>query len=781
MMRVGRGPRCELQFKQGEDAGVSWEHASIELKADGAYLSDNGSTNGTFLNDLRVQAAALLRPGDRINLGHKGPGLIVERIDLSSNDAPAPELIPHAPLSPHPPIHDAPAHNGPPPRELAPAGNMAEPTIVRQARSSARLYAAGLVAVGIAAPVLLLIALVATSGDDPAALEGKATVAGLTSGGDSALLREPIEPTATSPDDGPANEDPSVTTTSTATPGRVIPAASNPEPKRSPAPRTVPRAAVGTRLVEGLPSKAHDVLRTTCFRCHGEQGSAEGGLGFVLDRQRLVSADLIVPGDPDNSRLLERMMAGEMPPLGESPAASQAQIATLREWIEAGAPEFLERQTREFITEERIMGLIAADLRAANERDRRYRRYFTLAHLHNANISDDDLRNYRLALAKLINSLSWSREIRNPSAIDPAETVLAIDLRDYDIVEPELVWEEITQLNPYGIVYDSDEARECYAATRTQVPMVRADWFVFKASQPPLYERVLGLPATDRELEQMLKVNVTQNIRQERVWRAGFNGSGVSQNNRLLERHESPYGAYWKSYDFGGNVGSQNLFQHPLGPAAAMPGGVSAQPFQADGGELIFNLPNGLQGYMLADAQGRRIEKGPTSIVKDPRQPDGTVTNGVSCMSCHYAGMILKSDAIRDHVIQNRTAYAEADEILALYPPKEELLALMEEDRRRFQRAVEATGNAVSEQGEPIYNMARRFDSELDLPLAAAEVSLAPREFADRLAEAPASLRQRIGAVTVPGGTVKRQQFADAYGELVEAFQLGRYVRPTLP
>lgn len=98
--------------------------------------------------------------------------------------------------------------------------------------------------------------------------------------------------------------------------------------------------------------------------------------------------------------------------------------------------------------------------------------------------------------------------------------------------------------------------------------MVRGDWFVAAASRPPLYHQVLQLPETDRELEKLLQVDVDENLRTRKVWRAGFNGSGVSQNNRLIERHESDLtnGAYWKSYDFGGNDGRKNLFAHPLGP-----------------------------------------------------------------------------------------------------------------------------------------------------------------------------------------------------------------------
>ncbi len=55
----------------------------------------------------------------------------------------------------------------------------------------------------------------------------------------------------------------------------------------------------------------------------------------------------------------------------------------------------------------------------------------------------------------------------------------------------------------------------------------------------------MQLPKTDAELEKELKIDVKANVREERVARAGFNGSGVSRNNRLVERHRTAHGAYW--------------------------------------------------------------------------------------------------------------------------------------------------------------------------------------------------------------------------------------------
>jgi tetratricopeptide (TPR) repeat protein len=301
------------------------------------------------------------------------------------------------------------------------------------------------------------------------------------------------------------------------------------------------------------------------------------------------------------------------------------------------------------------------------------------------------------------------------------------------------------------------------------LPWVRGDWFVAAASRPPLYHDVLQLPTTERELERLLRVDTTENIRQERVARAGFNGSGVSRNNRLIERHEAGGTVYWKSYDFSSNAGRHNLFAHPLGPGGD-------QGFLHDGGEIIFNLPNGLQGYFLTDGQGRRIDKGPTAIVSDPRRPDRAVENGLSCMSCHAKGMIDKVDQVRGHVLKNRQAFADADVemVLALYPTTEKFQALLREDGRRFQEAVARTGAPLSVT-EPIAALAMRFEAELDLPLAAAEAGVRPEHLKQALGRTP-HLAKHLGPLLVDGGTVQRQVYVEAFGDLVRALRVGTFL-----
>ena len=191
------------------------------------------------------------------------------------------------------------------------------------------------------------------------------------------------------------------------------------------------------------------------------------------------------------------------------------------------------------------------------------------------------------------------------------------------------------------------------------MPFVHVDWFLATASLPPLYHDILDLPETDDELERELGIDVAKNLQSAqgfRVWRAGLNDSGVSKNNRVVERHQFQHGAYWKSYDFAGNVGVRNIFDHPL-------------TFRHDGGEIVFNLPNGLQAYYISDASGSRIDEAPTRIVSNPDERDGIVRNGISCIGCHTEGMKTFEDEVREVFTKAPDGPAKV-QVLRLYVEK---------------------------------------------------------------------------------------------------------------
>ena len=68
-----------------------------------------------------------------------------------------------------------------------------------------------------------------------------------------------------------------------------------------------------------LSTKALAILKANCYRCHGQDGAVEGGMNYILDRDKLVARKKIVPGNADQSPLYKRVAAGKMPPAGEQP------------------------------------------------------------------------------------------------------------------------------------------------------------------------------------------------------------------------------------------------------------------------------------------------------------------------------------------------------------------------------------------------------------------------------------------------------------------------------
>ncbi len=530
-----------------------------------------------------------------------------------------------------------------------------------------------------------------------------------------------------------------------------------------------------------LALQAQAILRKACHRCHGQDGAVEGGLNFILDADKLIARRKIVPGQPEKSPLFRRLLEGSMPPKGEMPRPTRDEIDLLRRWITAGAPSTRPAGEPTLVSESAVLEWVLADLDRMDRRARRFARYFSLVPLYNAGHGPDELRTYRNALGKLINSLSWHPRITLPAAIDPRGLVLRIDLRDYQL--DANLWNRVLADYPYGILQDSGVARAVLVATATRMPVVRADWFVATASRAPLYYELLQIPANLSELERQLRVDVEANIRQERVARAGFNGSGISRNNRILERHDAMNGAYWRTYDFEAvpqNLIERNLllpdrrniFAYPLGP------GLGENGFQHAGGEVIFNLPNGLHAFVLVNAGNQRINKGPTEIVSDPKRPDRAVEAGVSCMNCHARGILVKDDQLREHVGKNRKAFNLNDRelVAALYPPARKMRALMESDSKRFQQAVEKTGNKVTA-AEVVMAMTLRYEADVDLPTLAAELGLKPAAVLPKLT-ATESLTRNLGALKVAGGVVARQVVVQAFAELVRELKLGSAIEP---
>ncbi|MCI0380556.1 MAG: protein kinase [Gemmataceae bacterium] len=102
------------------------------------------------------------------------------------------------------------------------------------------------------------------------------------------------------------------------------------------------RQAVRQRAVQVAP-QVREILRRNCFECHGQDpDNMEKDLnildhGLLLENKRRI----VVPEAPDDSRLIQRIADGSMPPEEEEtrlPRLTEMELTILRDWIEGGAP-----------------------------------------------------------------------------------------------------------------------------------------------------------------------------------------------------------------------------------------------------------------------------------------------------------------------------------------------------------------------------------------------------------------------------------------------------------
>ena len=319
-----------------------------------------------------------------------------------------------------------------------------------------------------------------------------------------------------------------------------------------------------------------------------------------------------------------------------------------------------------------------------------------------------------------------------PEPIDEDKTVFAVDIRQlgwqrqpYTIYKggqpagrSKLNFFDLLLLEyPYGIVYENSEtfdnlAQDFLAPAGQVRPIVylRADWFVSTATLPPLYNDLLELPLNENDLEARLKVNALADLADFSADRGGLSVSGVANNNRVLERHPAVNGAYWKSFDFKSSVGPENIFKDPV-------------TLHQNAGELIFNLPNHLQGYFVVNDKGVRLDAADTAIVTDALARDQTVRPGLSCMRCHDTGMKGFTDAVLP-AIQGLHVNPGFDvrTAVGLYKDQKQLTAGLKRDTDRFTAAMQAL-LGKPQTTEPLTPVTQRYiDAPLSLSAVAAEL-----------------------------------------------------------
>ena len=491
-----------------------------------------------------------------------------------------------------------------------------------------------------------------------------------------------------------------------------------------------------------LAATADAVIETHCRECHGRnQRNARSFLtGSLAELARDPRA--LTPGDHRASLLWETIARDRMP-TSDRPRLRPQELQALANWIDSLSPpqsapqaNSVQPQIRSPIDLPRYLGgtfenLTQAafrDLHRVDPLDRLYQRYFSFANIplpENLCAEDgtflDPTVAMHAALNKFVNSVSRGTSLRQ---VDPVAftdgALVRIDLRDMNWTAED--WESVTTgvfsqgsheagfsredwdrlaiPYPYAIDPVSDPAlRGLATETGASVPILHADWFARHASEAPYYDLLLRLPPNIRQLEQRLGVDAASQTLSGRTIRAGLiqGQSGVSDHNRVLERFDlAGSGYYWVSYDFSGDEGRQSIVDFPDGPNGPHPTVSGTLPFLHDGGEMIFSLPNGMQGFYLSEADGTRIFEGPTEIVSFRNSPAGqgiSIINARSCFTCHYDGIISSSDSMHS-LIQSSSGLLrqQRDLLLRLYPGQARLNEAYERDVATYLSALDALG-----------------------------------------------------------------------------------------
>ena len=260
-----------------------------------------------------------------------------------------------------------------------------------------------------------------------------------------------------------------------------------------------------------LAQDAYAIFEASCLICHGPDGAYRETL--LMEHATLIEKGTVIPGNPNASELYKRLLGntenGVQMPFGQPPLPDQS-IDTIQRWILAGAPDWAITPSTDnrFISPAELLKNIENHLASLEPFDRAFARYFTLTHLHNAGETPEILGEYRKALSKLVNSLSWGLTVTNPQPIDSQATIFYIDLRHYEWDRND-GWTKIEEAYPYHIPFDAPVQtglREQLTRLQTQMKTAMchrfiSTGFIATASTPPLYHELLSLPLTDREFE----------------------------------------------------------------------------------------------------------------------------------------------------------------------------------------------------------------------------------------------------------------------------------------
>jgi serine/threonine-protein kinase len=399
-----------------------------------------------------------------------------------------------------------------------------------------------------------------------------------------------------------------------------------------------------------------------------------------------------------------------------------------------------------FLDQDVLFQRVNADLAQQDAEDRPFQRYLTLANRAGELGCGTGLDGERAALLKALNSVSIDARARGLLPVDADEELFRIDLRDYQWDRQIVVggarfsdaWEALIAQSPYALEYAGDDADDAKAETGTTVPLLFSNALVAAVARAPLYYALLDLPA---DADDFLRDDLGIDVASGETARAGFSAEAQGGDaNFLAQRFDVQVraGVAWQISEFG------DLFADPLG--------------SADGErEIVFTLPNGLQGHILADANGRL--RTTSNVLIDALERDGKAQIATSFLRSRAGGVQLE-DEVRAFVRQNPGNFAAAERaaIRAAFPRQRELQQLLDADNAIFSAALQRIGLDIDASPEPVSQSFADFDADVDLAAAAGDLLVSPEDLSANI-----ELLDPALSVLAGGGKVDRDDFSALY------------------
>ena len=288
----------------------------------------------------------------------------------------------------------------------------------------------------------------------------------------------------------------------------------------------------------------------------------------------------------------------------------------------------------------------------------------------------------------------------------------------------------------------------------------------YSLTRPDVYNAIMALPGYSHELERELGVDKSRGMDS---YDYVLTYEAITIDSRMMWRAETTRGGYyWKTFDIftqgesdyqrwhidqayrSGDV-TYPFWANPIPKFITNQGGTTPEDLSyvaslplgafsfdtrgsvgrytgADGPqqsaeEVIWSLPNGLQGYVLFGAWNQRRVDAFTNIVRDPRilrdVPDKMLDNltgfgrtgsikdhrlntASSCIGCHIDGMNRSNNDLRDWLDEGGRRLPKGEygvdgwiddpatvaRVRELYPPSSEMRVKVENDRRVYLTAM---------------------------------------------------------------------------------------------